>query len=79
MLFDYNRGTRMDRKNESSKHIIEHLRVNNLHNHNIKLGFFKNPNVNKFLGLDDESGLREIFGVHHIKCYLFDNDILLSG
>lgn len=79
MLFDYNRGTRVDKRGDSSRAIIEHLRTNNLHNNNVRLGFFKNPNVNKLIGLDEESGLREIFGVHHIKCYLFDNDILLSG
>lgn len=29
--------------------------------------------------MDDESGIREIFGVHHMKFYIFDDDIIFSG
>ncbi|KRX07518.1 hypothetical protein PPERSA_11067 [Pseudocohnilembus persalinus] len=79
LLFDYGRGTRMNRKNESTQTMVQHLKTTNLINNNIKIGFFRNPDVNPVINLDTDSGLREIFGVHHIKCYLFDDDILISG
>ena len=39
-----------------------------------------NPNVPRvFVNADIAEGLREIFGVHHMKIYIFDNNILISG
>ena len=30
-------------------------------------------------GRFSESGFREIFGVHHIKAHVFDNNVLITG
>ena len=30
-------------------------------------------------GRFSESGIREIFGVHHIKAHVFDDDVLITG
>lgn len=73
------KGTRVNRRLESSRSLLENLKRENLHNNNIKLAFYFNPLANKFLSLDFESGLREIFGVHHMKFYVFDNDVILTG
>jgi len=59
--------------------VLEGLKKENLHNNNVKLAFYYHPNSNKLFSLDTESGIREIFGVHHMKFYVFDNDVILSG
>lgn len=51
----------------------------NLHNPNIKLAFFRNPSASSFASFWEESGFREIFGTHHMKINIFDNNVLLSG
>ncbi|KAL4456970.1 hypothetical protein ABPG74_014608 [Tetrahymena malaccensis] len=79
MLMDYMRGNRVNKKQESSRTLVENLKKDNLHNNNVKLAFYYNPSTNKILSLDSESGLREIFGVHHMKFYVFDDDIVLTG
>ena len=35
--------------------------------------------VNKFLYDLNDNPLREIFGVHHMKYYIFDNDVIITG
>ena len=46
---------------------------------NVKLAFFRSPSTNKMLDLETESGFREIFALHHMKFYVFDNDVILTA
>jgi len=64
---------------QSSKTLVQELKTSNTHNPYIKVGFLQNSSANRVIRLDDESGLREIFGVHHMKAYIFDDDVLLTG
>jgi len=59
--------------------MVEELKTSNLHNNNIRLAFYKNPNTPRIFNTYEDSGLREIFGLHHIKLYIFDNDVIVSG
>ena len=40
---------------------------------------FQHPDVGKFKGSSINKGYREIFGVHHIKAAVFDDDVILTG
>lgn len=40
---------------------------------------FQHPDVGFFHGGSIKGGLREIFGVHHIKAAVFDNNVILTG
>jgi len=51
----------------------------NLHNSNIKLAFFRNPSASTLTHLQTQSGFREIFGTHHMKINIFDNNVLITG
>ncbi len=59
--------------------VVKELKTSNIHNKNVKIGMFANPIGNKYFSLETESPLREIFGVHHIKFYVFDDNVILSG
>ena len=37
------------------------------------------PDTGMLKGKYSESPLREIFGVHHIKAHVFDNNVLVTG
>jgi hypothetical protein len=70
---------RTDKMGESSHTLLTPLKNDNPQNNNIQIGFFKVPSSNRFLSMDQESGLGELLGVHHIKYYVFDNDVILTG
>ncbi len=74
-----NLGNRIEKTGMSSRNLIGGLKLDNLHNNNIKLAFYKNPKSPRIFNWSDESPLREFFGVHHMKCYIFDNDVILTG
>jgi len=79
-LMDFMRGTRVGSDGESSLSIVSPLKTENLHNPNVKLAFYCNPSHgSKLFRFYNESGLREVFGVHHMKFYVFDDNVLLSG
>ena len=59
--------------------MVEELKTSNHHNNNIRLGFYKNPNTPRIFNTYEDSSLREIFGLHHMKLYIFDNDVMISG
>jgi len=59
--------------------LIEKLKTENIHNNNVKLAFYRNPKVPPIFSIDKESGISEVFGVQHIKLYIFDNDVIISG
>lgn len=49
---------------------------------NLKLGLFKYPVPRKAYPQEeypDRYGARELFGVHHWKCMISDNDVMIFG
>lgn len=78
LLMDYMRGTRINRDGSSSINLVRHLRLNHFHK-NVRLGFYHNPDTGILKGKMSNSPLREVFGVHHMKAHVFDNDVLLTG
>lgn len=45
----------------------------------VRLGFYHNPDTTAFKGKMSQSPLREIFGVHHMKLHVFDDNVLVTG
>ena len=45
----------------------------------MKIGFFSPPLRNPLLFDNNHTAIREIFGVHHMKFYIFDNNVLITG
>jgi CDP-diacylglycerol---glycerol-3-phosphate 3-phosphatidyltransferase len=43
------------------------------------VGFYHNPDTGMLKGKMSNSPLREIFGVHHMKAHVFDNNVLITG
>ena len=46
---------------------------------NLKISMFQHPDVGLFKGAEFNGAYREIFGVHHIKAAVFDNNVILTG
>jgi len=40
---------------------------------------FQHPDVGFWQGSSSRGAMREIFGVHHIKAAVFDNNVILTG
>ena len=79
VLLDYMRGTRINAKTgESSLTMLKSLKIENFRK-NARLGFFHMPDTGLLKGKYSNSPLREVFGVHHIKAHVFDNNILITG
>jgi CDP-diacylglycerol--glycerol-3-phosphate 3-phosphatidyltransferase len=78
LLLDYMRGTRIGRDGTSSLQMLKPLKLDNF-NRPIRVGFYHNPDTGLFKGKFSNSPLREIFGVHHMKAHVFDNNILITG
>ena len=79
VLLDYMRGTRIHPKTrESSLTMLKELKTEH-YRKNVRIGFFHMPDTGLLKGKYSESALREIFGVHHIKAHVFDNNVLLTG
>jgi len=75
---DYMRGTRINNDNESSLNMVKHLKTGNFRKP-VRLGFWHNPDTGMLKGKMSNSPLREIFGVHHMKIHVFDNNVLITG
>ena len=75
---DYMRGTRIGRDGSSSLDLIKQLRLKNF-NRQVRLGFYHNPDTGMLKGKFSSSPLREIFGVHHMKAHVFDNNVMITG
>ena len=45
----------------------------------LRVGFFHMPDTGMIKGRFSESAIREVFGVHHIKAHIFDNNVLITG
>jgi CDP-diacylglycerol---glycerol-3-phosphate 3-phosphatidyltransferase len=58
---------------------MNYVRRTNLVNHNIELGLLRHPMLLKPADLAFEGGFREIFNVHHMKWYVFDNKVIITG
>ena len=79
VLLDYMRGTRLHPKTaESSLTLLKPLKIDNFQK-KVRVGFFHMPDTGMMKGKYSESPLREIFGVHHIKAHVFDNNVLITG
>jgi CDP-diacylglycerol--glycerol-3-phosphate 3-phosphatidyltransferase len=80
VLLDYYRGTRFDKQDiENSQTLLNYIKRANLLNHQIKLGLLRHPRLPNIFNLLTEGGGREIFNVHHMKWYVFDNKIIFTG
>jgi len=51
----------------------------NRHNPHLNIAFFRDPTLNKLITIAGQGGAREVFGTHHMKIYIFDNNVLVSG
>ena len=51
----------------------------NILNQKIEIGFMRHPMLPKYFNLLEYSIGREIFNVHHMKWYVFDNKVILTG
>jgi len=78
LLFDYMRGTRIEKTGESSHSILKPIKVDNF-NKPVRVGFFHMPDTGLLKGKYSASPLREVFGVHHIKAHVFDDNVLITG
>jgi len=78
LLLDYMRGTRIGHDGSSSVQMLKPLKLDNF-NRPIRVGFYHNPDTGLLKGKFSNSPLREIFGVHHMKAHVFDNNVLITG
>ena len=79
IILDYLRGIRPDKNGESSMSMLSDLYVKNINHKFLRFGFFNHPNkVNKYFKFFHTSA-KEVFGVHHIKAHVFDNNVLITG
>jgi hypothetical protein len=46
---------------------------------NVRIGFFHHPDTGALKGKYFSGPMKEIFGVHHIKAHVFDNNVLITG
>ena len=78
LLLDFMRGTRLSRKGDSSLTMLRPFRQSAFRK-KVRVGFFHMPDTGMLKGRFSESALREIFGVHHIKAHVFDDNVLITG
>ena len=78
ILFDYMRGTRINRDGMSSLQMMKDLKMKH-YERNLRCGFWHHPDTGFAKGKGSMSPLREIFGVHHIKAHVFDSNVLITG
>ena len=58
--------------------LLRPLKTNNF-KRNVRVGFFHMPDTGLLQGKYLDSPLREIFGVHHMKAHVFDDNVLITG
>lgn len=78
MVMDYMRGTRTNRDGISSLLMLKHLKEQHF-TRNVRIGFFHHPDTGFLKGKYFGGPMKEIFGVHHIKAHVFDNNVLITG
>merc|ERR1712228_657567 len=74
---DCSRSTRNIDDKKSSLHTLFPL-FNNNYDKNVNVHLFRTPNLRGIWNLFPER-TREIVGVHHIKAFIFDNTLIISG
>ena len=77
ILIDYFRGTRFDKNGESTFSLL--IPLHQKYPERFTLHLYHTPNINKFLKLIVPSRFIEGFGLQHMKLYIFDNSIIVSG
>ena len=70
------RGSRPDRDLKSSESLLKPLHLE--FHENFELHLFQHPTPPSIIS-EINSPLKEIFGVHHIKAFVFDDTVLLTG
>jgi len=79
ILVDYMRGTRENRKQESTKSMLAELCNRNSNHKFLRCGLFHQPYKTRVLSNVTPSVVHEVLGVHHIKAHVFDNNVLITG
>ncbi|KAN0035835.1 hypothetical protein ACTA71_005126 [Dictyostelium dimigraforme] len=77
ILLDGLRGTRIGVDKESSATILDELL--NLYSDRVTISMYHTPDLNGILKKVLPPRINETIGVQHIKTYVFDDDLLLSG
>uniref|UniRef100_A0A915I1A3 CDP-diacylglycerol--glycerol-3-phosphate 3-phosphatidyltransferase n=1 Tax=Romanomermis culicivorax TaxID=13658 RepID=A0A915I1A3_ROMCU len=75
MLIDFNRSTR---KNDNCLKNLKNL-MRNFGSDRVQIAFFHTPLLRNWRKNFFPSRWNEIFGVQHMKLYIFDDDLLISG
>ena len=78
LLMDYMRGTRANKKGESSQTLLSPLKVDNF-GKQVRVGFYHHPDTGMLKGKYSSGPMKEIFGIHHMKAHVFDNNLLVTG
>ena len=73
-LLDYLRGSR---GHPSSRTMVQHLV--NKHQDRFKLHLYHTPNLRGLLKYLGPERFNEVMGLQHMKIYIFDDDLVLSG
>ena len=74
LLLDHLRGSR---GNPNSRTMVHDLVAN--FGSRFTLGLYHTPNLRGILKAVGPERFNEVMGLQHMKIYLFDNDVLLSG
>ena len=78
ILLDWCRGTRMVR-GESSSTLLRPLHDHAPSPGQCKLGFYQTPQLRGWLKRILPSKWNELIGLQHIKVYIFDDSVIISG
>ena len=79
LLFDFMRGTRITKDGSSSLDLMIPMK-REFFKDSLRVGFWHHPDTGLLKGKYAQAQpLREIFGVHHIKAHVFDNNVMITG
>jgi CDP-diacylglycerol--glycerol-3-phosphate 3-phosphatidyltransferase len=78
ILMDYLRGTRGAKQNSSTSSILLPL-VQKYSDERINVHFYHTPAIGPWLRKVLPERFDEVVGVQHMKIYMFDNDMIISG
>jgi hypothetical protein len=78
VLLDYMRGTRENREGKSSLKMLRELK-NELYDKRVEGAFYHKPGTGFWHGKFLPGPMRECYGVHHMKAYVFDDNLIMSG
>lgn len=75
---DYMRGTRKNRKGESSLTLLNEIGQEHP-DKRTRFSFYHKPGIGFLKGKYINGPLREMFGTLHIKAFVFDDHVMISG